>query len=178
MSRKLAAVMLAMAALLALMITSAVAQEAGKKEDKPAHAFVGHAKCKLCHKTQHTSWLETKHAKAYDVLSAEDQRKPECVKCHITGTTAEGELLTGVQCEACHGAGSDYKSAQIMSKKKWAADPEGQKKLAIEAGLVFPTEANCVRCHTKEGNPNFKPFDFAKSKPLVHKFGKDEAATE
>ena len=112
--------------------------------------------------------MKTKHARAYDVLSDEEKQKPECVKCHTTGTTAKDELLKGVQCEACHGAGADYKSPKIKSKKKWKADPERQLKLAVEAGLILPTEESCVRCHTKEGNPNFKEFKFAERKELVH----------
>jgi cytochrome c553 len=55
-----------------------------------------------------------------------------------------------------------------MSKAKFAADKAGALKLAVGAGLVMPTAETCIRCHTKEGNPNFKEFDFAKSKGLVH----------
>lgn len=130
--------------------------------------YVGDAKCKGCHKDVHTAWAETGHAKAFTVLSAEEQKDPKCVSCHITGKDATGAVLEGVQCEACHGPGSDYKSAKIMSKKKWAADPEAQKKMAIEAGLIYPTAENCQSCHKEEGNPNFKPFDFEKSKAKVH----------
>ena len=168
MSKKSVMFLLAFAALAALLVTSVVAQDAAKKEEKAKHEYVGDAKCKMCHKDVHTSWAATPHAKAFGALSAEEQKKPECVKCHITGTTAAGELLEGVQCEACHGPGSDYKSATIMSKKKWEADPEGQMKLAKEAGLIIPTAETCVRCHTKEGNPNFKEFDFKTMQPKVH----------
>lgn len=85
----------------------------------------------------------------------------------MTGKTAADSALVNVSCEACHGAGSDYK--KLMMPAKWKADPEGSKKAAIAAGLVFPpTEATCVNCHKKEGNPNFKEFDFAKMKGLVH----------
>lgn len=178
MSKKSVMFLLAFAALAALMVTSVLAQEAAKPEAAAKHEYVGDAKCKMCHKDVHTSWAETKHAKAFSVLSAEEQKKPECVKCHITGTTAAGEVLENVQCEACHGPGSEYKSASIMSKKKWAADPEGQLKLAKEAGLIMPTADNCVRCHTKEGNPNFKEFNFEKMQPLVHPVKAEEPAKE
>lgn len=137
-------------------------------EDAPANEFVGAAKCKGCHKDVHAAWAETSHANAFAVLSAEEQKDAKCISCHITGTDATGVVLEGVQCEACHGAGSAYKSAKIMSKKKWEADPEGQKKLAIEAGLIYPTAEKCTTCHKKEGNPNFKEFDFEKSKGKVH----------
>jgi len=158
-----------------LLIVSAAAWGAGEKA-KPE--YVGAKKCKGCHKDQHKSWLETKHAKTFDVLSDEEKKKPECVSCHITGKTAKGEVLEGVQCEACHGPASKYKSIKIMNKKKWAADPETYQKKAVEAGLIHPTEENCKRCHKKEGNPNFKKFDFAKSKPLVHVMKSAPTSTE
>ena len=161
-------------AALALVAVNVLSQETKKEETKPAHEYVGVTKCKICHKDVYTAWSKTGHATAYDKLSDEEKKKPECVQCHITGTTAKGELLEGVQCEACHGPGSDYKSPKIMNKKKWEADPEGQLAMAKEAGLVIPTEETCVRCHKKEGNPNFKPFDFAKRVGMVHPIGGED----
>jgi len=159
-----------MTALVAFLGLTAVAQEGEKAaKEEVKHDFVGAAKCKVCHKAQFTAWSETPHAKSYDKLSDEEKAKPECVTCHSSGKlTADGTLMEGIQCEACHGAGGDYKSAKIMSKKGWAADPEGSKKAAIEAGLIYPTEENCKTCHKKEGNPNFKEFDFATMKGKVH----------
>jgi len=169
MSKKFIGFFTVILAVLAMVAMSAMSQEAKKdKESKPAHDYVGAKKCKICHKAEYNAWLETGHATAYDKLSDEEKKKPECVQCHITGTTAKDELLEGVQCEACHGPGSDYKSPKIMNKKKWAADPEGHLAMAKEAGLVIPTEETCVRCHKKEGNPNFKEFDFEKRKGMVH----------
>lgn len=152
----------------AFLVVSTVTS-ADKAADKAAdHAYVGAKKCKACHKDNHTSWSETGHAKAFELLSAEEQKDPKCVVCHTTGTDAKGVLLEGVQCEACHSPGSDYKSIKIMSKKKWKADPATYKKMAIEAGLVYPDEKVCVKCHTKEGNANYKEFKFAERKDLVH----------
>ena len=62
-----------------------------------------------------------------------------------------------------------------MSKSKWKKDPEGQLALAKEAGLIIPTAETCKRCHTKEGNPNFKEFDFEKSKGKVHPIAAEES---
>jgi cytochrome c553 len=177
MSRKLVTLLLVMIAVGALVAASIMAEEGEKAAEKEEAKFeyVGDKKCKACHKDQHSSWLETTHAKAFDVLSDEEKQSPECVGCHTTGTTAKGVLLEGVSCEACHGPGSAYKSAKIMSKKKWAADPETHKKMAIEAGLIYPVEETCTRCHREEGNPNFKPFDFEKRKGEVHAFKEAEA---
>ena len=168
--RKIVILLSVLVALVAFFSLS-LAEEAAKAETKEVkHDYVGATKCKGCHKAQFDAWSETPHAKAWDALSAEEQKKDECVTCHMTGTTAgeTPEMLTGVQCEACHGPGADYKSPKIMSKKKWADDPDGQMKMAVEAGLVMPTAETCTRCHKKEGNPNFKPFEFDKMKDKVH----------
>jgi DnaJ-class molecular chaperone len=116
--------------------------------------YVGADKCKLCHKIEYTSWAATKHAKAFDSLKPEDRAKKECVECHVTGGKAE---MPGVQCEACHGPGSQYKTISIMK----------DKQKAIAAGLVIPTEKNCVQCHNKK-SPTFKGFNFAEMAPKVH----------
>ena len=149
-------------ALVALIAGSAMTQ------DKPKFTYVGDAKCKMCHKDNHASWLETKHANAFTLLKPEEQKNPECVKCHTTGATAENVALVGVQCEACHGPGSEYKKPTIMNKGKFATDKAAALKACTDAGLVIPTAATCTKCHTKEGNPNYKEFDFEKSKGKVH----------
>lgn len=159
--RKVTILILTALALLAMTALIINAEEA--KND-----YVGESKCKTCHKDNHASWSQTKHANAYNLLSDEEKKNEKCVGCHITGTTAEGVLLEGVQCEACHGAGSAFKSAKIMSKKKWEADPEGQKKMAIEAGLIYPTEKTCRKCHSGEKGDKDGTFNFEKSKGKVH----------
>lgn len=174
MMRKLMVIALLGLAALAFVALGAFAQEAAKEAKQEAKGaafeYVGAEKCaKVCHKDQYNAWLETKHAKTFDVLSAEEKAKPECGGlCHITGKLADGTVLEGAQCEACHGPGSEYKSPKIMSKAKWAGDPEAYKKMAVEAGLVYPTAETCANCHKEEGNPNFKPLDFEKSKGTVH----------
>lgn len=162
--RKVSILILMFVALLA----GSVMAEGEKKAEKKAHDFVGAKKCKGCHQDQFKAWSETAHAKSFDALSDEEKKDPKCIECHTSGTTAKGVLSEGVQCEACHGAGKDYKSLKIMSKKKWKADPDTHKKMAIEAGLVEQNEEVCIRCHKKEGNANFKEFDYAKSKGTVH----------
>jgi hypothetical protein len=105
--------------------------------------YKGVKKCKTCHIKVYKTWLETKHATAFDRLN-----------------DAEKKNLPGVQCEACHGAGGAFSSAKIMNKKKFAADPEKQKKMAVEAGLVVaPSESNCKQCHN-EKSPHYEGFDF------------------
>ena len=120
-------------------------------EEKVKHEFVGVKKCKICHKAQYSSWEATSHAKAWSRLKSEEQKNEECAGCHSTGATAKGVLLEGVQCEACHGAGSDYKKKSIMK----------DRELSIKNGLVIPDSTVCVGCHN-EKSPTFKGFDFAK----------------
>ncbi len=120
--RKLMVIALLGLALLAFTAMLATAQEAAKEETKEAekgagHDSVGAEKCaKVCHKAQYTAWLETQHAKTFDVLSDEEKAKPECGgACHIT---AAGEGMENVQCEACHGPGGvqvtqDHEQVQV-----------------------------------------------------------------
>ena len=53
-----------------------------------AHAKVGDAKCKMCHRVQHTSWTASPHA------------------------------AKGVDCESCHGPGADYWPAAVMRRSR------------------------------------------------------------
>ena len=103
----------------------AVSQDA--PADKPAAAtYLGEAKCKMCHSKQHATWKKMKHSEAINSLSAEEQKKAECVKCHVTGYGEAGGFesmektpaMANVQCEACHGPGSNHMKAPMADKKK------------------------------------------------------------
>jgi len=76
---------------------------------RPGLTRVGAAKCRVCHKLQYASWSETAHAK----------REPP------------------LDCESCHGPGSEYKSLSVMK------DSEKAKA----AGLVLPDATFCMTCH-------------------------------
>ncbi len=145
-----------------LFVGMVAAQEAAKPaEAAPAskHAFVGADKCKMCHTKGDlfASWAASKHATAYDKLAPEEQKKPENQKYYTTGALADGKVLTGVQCEACHGAGADYKTMAIMK------DPAKAK----EAGLMMPDAKTCQGCHNDKAPAALaavaKDFDFAKA---------------
>ena len=112
---------------------------------------------------------------------------PECLKCHTTGFGAVGyevkcdafwnpaaedkagskavkrmEALKGVGCEACHGAGSKYKSSK--AKKAIVAG----EITAASVGLLEVNEATCVTCHNEE-SPTYKPFDYeARNAEIAH----------
>jgi len=136
--------------LVALFIAPGLAEEVKQaKEVKDAkavkHEFIGASKCKMCHKKDgvYESWLATPHATVWDKLTDEQKAKESYKKFYTTGTDAKGELLTGVQCEACHGAGGDYKKKSIME----------DRELAIANGLIIPTEETCKKCHNAKATP-------------------------
>ena len=98
---------------------------------------VGAERCKLCHRAVYESWKATPHGKAAPSGPAEPTGKDErCLSCHATGP----EKLPAVQCEACHGPGSQYSLPEVM------IDPEK----AAMAGLVRPTLVTCERCHEND----------------------------
>ena len=156
----------------ATLVVGALAQDA--KKDAAKHEYVGVNKCKICHKKDntYTTWVTTKHAFAYDSLTAEQKKDTSLLKYYTTGTTAAGELLTNIQCEACHGPGSDYKTMSIMK----------DKAKAEAAGLNLPTAETCMKCHNAKAPAKLAAlldkdgkFDFAANvKKGVHAMPKME----
>jgi len=124
--------------------------EAGNKQaDGPTSKYVGAAGCKFCHQGRaggqiYEGWQATDHAKAFEHLSEADRDNDQCLACHTTGfgepiaAGVAAASLQGVQCEACHGPGSEYKKISIMK----------DRHLAMSLGLVAPSEAVCRSCHT------------------------------
>lgn len=141
------------------------AVQAGNAEDTKdtqdaTHAFVGVKKCKICHKKDgtHPGWEATPHAGAFDKLPDDKKADKVCLACHSTGVTAKEVLLEGVQCEACHGAGADYKKKKVME----------DREASVAAGMNIPDEKTCLKCHGAEkypdGHKEMAKFDFAKMK--------------
>lgn len=96
------------------------------KDAKDA-TYVGRAKCASCHLKENTSWKKMKHAKAFDVLSANYKEDKSCLACHVTGfgepngfkSPRDTPQLAGVGCEGCHGPGSEHaKIGEAMAKKE------------------------------------------------------------
>lgn len=144
------------------------------------HSFVGVEVCVMCHKTEKQGkqleiWKNSKHSQAYHTLKSEESKKiaeemnlpapaiesKECLRCHTSGYDANENLIgkkfkveDGVQCETCHGAGSDYKDLKVMKNREEA----------IKNGLFLPDskEEFCKDCHNSE-SPTFKEFDFEKA---------------
>jgi hypothetical protein len=146
--------------------------------------YVGASQCKMCHNTekqgkQFDIWSKSKHAQAYKTLLTKEAEiatkkgfktkaveTPECLGCHTI--TADAKLLDkkfdvkdGVQCESCHGAGSEYKSMATMKDAK-KAEKAGLMMFADEKAAT----ALCVTCHN-EKSPTAKKFDYAKMWPQI-----------
>jgi hypothetical protein len=124
------------------------------------HAYVGADKCKMCHKQQHASWLETSHAKATEAAKASTERayEPSCLNCHATNAD---EAMSGVQCEACHGPGADYKKMSIMK----------DRDMAMANGLQIPTQETCNKCHTGDDHSKSVVYaDNVNNKAAIHEF--------
>jgi YVTN family beta-propeller protein len=130
--------------------------------------YVGARACATCHTGreighQHSRWLLTRHASAYASLSTpeakemarisgiprEPQQAATCLGCHATGAEAEDwekdpgfVVEDGVQCEKCHGPGSEYMHDEVMR----------DRDAAMQAGLRIPGRADCEKCHYVKGS--------------------------
>jgi hypothetical protein len=152
--------------------------------------YIGVSGCKTCHKSskrgdQYTKWSEGPHAKTWTELGNDESKKiaeeagvegdpqqaEKCLKCHVTAYGVADErkgskydIEEGVTCEACHGAGSGYKTSHIKKKDE-----------AKEAGFVAKPDADsCKKCHNEE-SPTYKEFDYdTKVKEIAHPLPKDD----
>lgn len=147
-------------------------------DDPPQYNYIGVKACGRCHKSekqgkQLSIWQESIHSHAYKTLQSEESNsiikemgfdKPatelkECLVCHASGWDVDEKFVEkgfkvedGVQCETCHGPGSEYKSLKIMKNRE----------LALQNGLVKVfenTEEFCRLCHNPD-SPTFAGFEF------------------
>ncbi len=149
-----------------VVIWTCSVQAAYRQHKQPV--YVGVAACAQCHQGkasgyQCSKWLRSKHARAYAVLAQpeskqiaelsgipqEPQESPFCLGCHATGAhveeweRAEGfHIEDGVQCEHCHGPGSEYMTAEIMRNPV----------RSHAAGLIIPSQRDCAVCHLVKGS--------------------------
>jgi hypothetical protein len=129
-------------------------QEAPAAEREFVASHVGGAKCAACHQDIDDQWTQTAHASAFKTIAeSDDWEKPECWTCHVVGMGEKGghpattlePALWNVQCESCHGMGTEH--------------VRGAQRKKVD-------EATCRKCHTKEWSPD---FDYGKYlKKVVH----------
>jgi len=163
--------------LLVLLLTMLFAASAWAQ-----HEYVGVKSCKMCHKGEkkgmvYEIWEASKHAKATEAPATKGEEKnPTCLKCHSTGfgeggydPEAEDSLkFAGVQCEACHGPGKDYKKMSIMK----------DREAALANGLIIPTAETCVLCHNPSHHEDME-FDYETAwDQIKHELPKEEPEEE
>lgn len=109
--------------------------------------YAGSRTCRECHDGQWNRWRASRHARAYDTLSARNQQhNMRCLPCHVTGgfersgeeLVNHAEDLRAVGCESCHGPAAAHTRTPVRNKPP---------RLATEL---------CLRCHTPDQSPNFK----------------------
>lgn len=140
--------------------------------------FLGAEACGQCHALELRDWKGSGHAHAVESLVEEGQDfNPTCLKCHVTGygyfngfhSYEKTPTMINVQCESCHGSGSDHVA--------WARGEEiPESDRGPETKYLFsPTEDRCVACHDSENDPE---FDFTEAKPIVDHSKMMEAVRE
>jgi len=148
------------------------------------HTYIGVQGCKGCHSAavrgdQYGIWKNSKHAYSYLELASEKakayaethliqnpQTEPQCLKCHTTGYGISRKLFQssfriedGVQCEECHGAGSDFSKFNIMK----------DKLKFIAHGGVIGDESMCLKCHSADVKDTKRPRCPFQTKNFVYK---------
>jgi YVTN family beta-propeller protein len=128
--------------------------------------YVGARACAMCHEgheagNQYSQWLLSQHSKAWAALALPEAKEmarlsgitdvpeesPICLGCHATAAETEAwerdadfRLEDGVQCEKCHGPGSEY------------IDVMGDREASKRAGLKIFTKRDCEVCHYVKGS--------------------------
>lgn len=150
--------------------------------------YTGVRDCGRCHKKelmgdQLAAWKKAAHSKAFETLKSDDAveiakqkglstppyEADECVRCHATAHAVTPDetlrrplaLKDGVQCESCHGPGSNYRKKKVMS----------DHDKSVAAGMWEPgnDQAICTACHNDE-SPTWDPtvgFEFADAKEKI-----------
>ena len=155
--------------------------------------FVGVKKCKSCHKKdfygdQISTWRRGPHAEAFESLAspmaleiaemanlpAPPQESAECLQCHATKHGIQEdqfkyplELADGIQCESCHGAGSDYRKKSVMS----------DREDAISNGMLEISGEVCTSCHNPD-SPTWDDERFVHADGSTSGFAYDEALSQ
>lgn len=145
--------------------------------------YLGDKACATCHQDQHKAWALTSHSDSYNRLAQprakliirrsglrddNPQKSPICLGCHATAYRAEPweldddfKISAGVQCEGCHGPGSEYATEAVMRNKA----------AAIAAGLVIPDDRVCMNCHIEKGTHQAilgsQPIDLKSAKDAI-----------
>lgn len=133
--------------------------------------IVGPNKCAECHKSETPIWQKTHHFSTFrnlpkdkdaqDIASKMGVKRTSaadspCLDCHFT-VQSPNNVIAGVSCESCHGAGKDWAQvhAEFSGKKE---GQESSSEIAARwekseaAGMIRPKMTyalakNCFSCH-------------------------------
>jgi DNA-binding FrmR family transcriptional regulator len=132
--------------------------------------------CAECHTAEMDAWKGTQHYKTFNAM----HRKPEaqqiatklgiatikreslCVNCHYTekATGSGKDVIAGIACESCHGAGKDWidlhgdyggkkveKSMETPAHRKQRIE-QSQARGMLQPTFIYPVASRCYQCHT------------------------------
>ncbi len=138
--------------------------------------YTGNAKCRLCHRDFFVGRKKDPHIYAYEHLVVTGYQKNErCLGCHTTGYGVETgfvsfkqtPLLVGVQCEGCHGPGSEHVRLHAKDSSPFAIPGIGpttgknKNDKEIKGGFLAGADKPkiikrmCLSCHTKRWGRSF-----------------------
>jgi hypothetical protein len=126
------------------------ASSTAQADDSPDR-FLGAGLCARCHEPEFKQWQTTSHSVAWQTLvDVKKDATPDCVPCHVVGFKEPGGFHSSsstpdkvnVQCENCHGRGTDHD--------------------AFNAHPV--AEAACITCHQGDNDPE---WNWAKKRPMI-----------
>ena len=129
-------------------------------EQDPQNGYVSATACQQCHQNEYLQWSATRHAFAFETLLKKERYfDAGCLSCHTTGLGYptgfqigdQHSMLTGVQCETCHGPG-----------KQHVGNP---KKTNIRNGADTTL---CLECHDPAHSPGFAEVVALHSKDIDH----------
>lgn len=141
--------------------------------------YVGPKTCQECHKAEYDVWEKTKHSASFrdlhrnpkvaEILAAAGgdkniRRNSLCTQCHYTleqtDAASPASAKSGVSCESCHGAASDYVKIHndyggpnATRATETASHREERIRKSVAAGMRRPESpydlaANCLNCHS------------------------------
>jgi predicted CXXCH cytochrome family protein len=134
-------------ALLVMISLYTLAEDPGEGTRSPA-TYVGKDICAGCHSSKETDWMTTAHGQDFtqydyngNITNKITLYGGSCAPCHVVGynDTAQGGYdpaqawnsshnikFIGIQCESCHGPGSDHVGAPSPSTINLDRDPYAQ----------------------------------------------------
>ena len=122
------------------------------------YSFAGNFKCRLCHRDFFVGRKQDVHDQAFAaVVDGGHGETEQCLGCHTTGYGVKGGFkspaqtprLANVQCEGCHGPGSEHIRRNARGGFLAGTDrPEVLKKM-------------CLSCHNDRWSRSFDDFEAA-----------------